>query len=126
MDRPVLQSVLPLMDGYGKQREQPLKVKTWHCGGRWGFGLAAGEIFSNAVITQKDTGANVAAIAPSSNQKQINRPNTDILVIGQNVTLLLANVSLSDENSYRCLIKTSTDSLTGQSKDTELAVNGKY
>ena len=92
----------------------------------WGFGLAAGETFLNAVISHKDTGASVAAIAPGSNTKEIHRPNTDILVTGQNVTLLLSNVSLSDEDSYRCLIKTTIDSLSGQSKDTKLIVNGKY
>ena len=92
----------------------------------WGFGLAAGEIFLNAVIIHKDTGALVAAIAPGSNIKQRVRPNTDILVTGQNVTLLLSNVSLRDEDSYRCLIKTSTDSITGKSRDTKLIVNGKY
>ena len=80
----------------------------------------------SAVITHKDTGAPVAAIEPGLNFKQINRLNADLLVTGQNVTLILSNVLLNDEDVYRCLIKTNTDRVFGQSKDTNLIINSKY
>ena len=92
----------------------------------WAFGLASGETFNSATIRDKSQSTTVAAIVPRLNFKQIVRPNTDILVTGQDVTLILSHVLLSDEHVYQCIIKTSTDPIDGKSKDTNLTIYGKY
>ena len=92
----------------------------------WAFGLASGETLESATINHKSQSAAVAGIVPRLNFREIGRPNTDILLTGQNVTLILSHVLLSDEHVYQCLIKTSTDPINGKSKDTNLTIFGKY
>ena len=97
----------------------------------WAFGLGAGETFSKAFIAfkQTDTGVekSVAGIAQSGT-KLIDpkyQSHVDITREGQNVSISLTNVTLSDDGDYRCEVETSTDFL-GKSKTTALEVTGKY
>ena len=96
----------------------------------WAFGLNASETFSKATVVFVKTGTvvqNHVAVIVQSGVKQIDpkyQPRADITREGQNVSLTLATVTLSDDGAYSCKVETSTD-LLGKSKTTVVEVTGK-
>ena len=97
----------------------------------WAFGLGAGETFLRASIEfiQSGTEAKINfAVIVQSGAKQIDakdQSRADITREGQNVSLSLTNVTLSDDGDYSIKVETSTD-LLGKTKTTVLEVTGKY
>ena len=96
----------------------------------WVLGLGSGEKFSRATIVFIQTGTvvqNNVAVILQSGVRQIDakyQSRADITREGQNVSLTLTNVTLSDDGAYRCRVETSTDAF-GKDRTTVLEVTGK-